>query len=93
MTKAEFIELVQKNGGFETKVMAEKAINAFIGAVTEGLTKKESIALVGFGTFSTVDVPEKEGKIPGSDKTYKKAAHVAPKFKFGKTIRDEVAKA
>ena len=41
--------------------------------------------------FSTVDVPEKSGKVPGTNKTYTKAAHTAPKFKIGKTLKDAVA--
>ena len=65
MTKAEFVELVQKVGDYDTKAAAEKAVKAFTDAVTEALVKKESVSLVGFGTFSTVEVPEKTGKIPG----------------------------
>jgi len=91
MTKAEFVELVQKNGGFDSKAAAEKAVKAFTDSVTEALTKKESVSLVGFGTFSTAEVAEKSGKVPGTDKTYTKPAHTAPKFKFGKTIKDVVA--
>ncbi len=91
MTKAEFVELVQKSGEYETKTAAERAVKAFIDAVTEALSKKESVSLVGFGTFSTVEVPEKTGKVPGTNKTYTKPAHTAPKFKFGKTLKDAVA--
>jgi DNA-binding protein HU-beta len=91
MTKSDFIELVQKNGEFETKAIAEKAVKAFTDAITEALVAKDSVALVGFGTFSTVEVAEKSGKIPGKDATYTKAAHTAPKFKMGKTLKDAVA--
>ena len=91
MTKAEFVELVQKHGEFDTKAAAEKAVKAFVDAVTEALVKKESVSLVGFGTFSTVEVAEKSGTVPGTDKKYTKPAHTAPKFKFGKTIKDAVA--
>jgi len=91
MTKAEFVDLVQEVGEYDTKAAAEKAVKAFTDAVTAALVKKESVSLVGFGTFSTVDVPEKTGKVPGTDKTYTKAAHTAPKFKIGKTLKDAVA--
>jgi DNA-binding protein HU-beta len=91
MTKAEFVELVQKEGGFESKAAAERAVKAFTDAVTTALKKKERVSLVGFGTFSTAEVPAKEGKVPGTNKTYKKPAHTAPKFKFGKTVKDAVA--
>ncbi len=93
MTKAEFVELVQTSGEYEKKVDAEKAIKAFTTAITEALVKKESVSLIGFGTFSTVEVAEKSGKVPGTDKTYTKAAHTAPKFKMGKTLKDVVAEA
>ncbi|MDQ7084498.1 MAG: HU family DNA-binding protein [Sulfurovum sp.] len=91
MTKSDFVELVQKNGEFESKVVAERAIKAFTDAITEALVQKETVSLVGFGTFSTVDVAEKTGKIPGKDTMYTKAAHTAPKFKIGKTLKDAVA--
>ncbi|MEA3420033.1 MAG: HU family DNA-binding protein [Campylobacterota bacterium] len=92
MTKAEFVELVQETGGYDTKAAAERAVKAFTGAVTAALVAKKSVSLVGFGTFSTVEVAEKSGKVPGTDKTYTKAAHTAPKFKIGKTLKDAVAK-
>jgi DNA-binding protein HU-beta len=91
MTKSDFVELIQKNGEFETKAAAEKALKAFTDSVTELLVAKDSISLVGFGTFSTAEVAEKSGKVPGTDKTYTKAAHTAPKFKIGKTLKDAVA--
>ena len=91
MTKAEFVELVKEQGGYESKAAAEKAIKAFTSAVTEALVNKKSVSLVGFGTFTTVEVAEKSGKIPGTDRTYTKPAHTAPKFKIGKTLKDAVA--
>ena len=91
MTKAEFVEIVQKKGGFESKAAAERAVKAFTDAVTEALVKKDKISLVGFGSFSTVEVDKKSGKVPGTNKTYTKPAHTTPKFKFGKTLKDAVA--
>ncbi len=93
MTKAEFVELVKKQGGYESKAAAEKAVKAFTAAVTEALVNKESVSLIGFGTFTTVEVSEKSGKIPGTNRTYTKPAHTAPKFKVGKTLKDAVAAA
>lgn len=93
MTKSEFIELVQKNGEFTTKTAADKAVKAFTDSITQALVAKDSVSLVGFGTFTTIEVKEKSGKIPGTDKTYTKEAHTAPKFKIGKTLKDAVAEA
>ncbi|MDD2358314.1 MAG: HU family DNA-binding protein [Thiovulaceae bacterium] len=93
MNKAQFVELVQKDGNYKTKIEAEAAINSFTESVTEALAAKESVTLVGFGTFMAVDVPEKSGIVPGTDKTYTKAAHASLKFKAGQTLKDIVATA
>ena len=90
MTKAEFVELIKEKGEFSSKAAAESAVKAFLDSITDVLVKGDSVTFVGFGTFSAVDVPEKSGKIPGSDKTYTKAAHKAPKFKAGKSLKEAV---
>ena len=43
MTKAEFVELVKEKGGYESKAAAENAIKAFTEAVTDALSKKETL--------------------------------------------------
>lgn len=92
MTKAEFVELLKEKGEFSSKAAAEKALKAFLDSVEDVLVKGDSVTFVGFGTFLAADVPEKSGKIPGSDKTYTKPAHKSPKFKAGKSLKDAVAK-
>ena len=69
MNKAQFVELVQKNGSYKTKVEAEAAIKAFTEAVTSALVAKEEISLVGFGSFSASLQKGKSGKVPGTNKT------------------------
>ena len=91
MNKAAFIELVKESGNYSTNKEASKVVDVFTEAVTQTLCKKEKVSLVGFGTFSTVDVAEKSGTVPGTTKTYTKAAHTAPKFKAGQTLKDRVA--
>ena len=76
-----------------TKAEAERALKAFLDSVTDVLTKGDSVTFVGFGTFAAVDVPERSGKIPGTDKTYTKPAHKTPKFKAGKSLKEAVEKA
>jgi DNA-binding protein HU-beta len=92
MTKAEFVEVFKKRGDFPSKVAAESALKAFLDSITEVLSKRDSVTFVGFGTFQVVDVPEKRGRVPGSNKEYLKPAHKAPKFKAGKLLKEAVAK-
>ena len=91
MNKAQFVELVQKNGEFKTKVEAENAIKAFTDSVTEALVSKEDVTLVGFGSFVSALQKGKSGKVPGTDKTYTTQDKMVPKFKAGKSLKDSVA--
>lgn len=93
MNKAQFIELIQKNGGYKTKAEAENAVSAFVSSVTEAVAAKEDVSLVGFGTFKNVETPAKSGKVPGTDKTYSKPASRTAKFKAGKALADAAASA
>lgn len=93
MNKAEFIELVKEVSEFSTKKEAEMAVNSFVAAVEKALSKKQAIELVGFGKFEAVMQKGKEGKVPGSNKTYKTKDKYIPKFKPGKGLKDLVAKA
>jgi DNA-binding protein HU-beta len=91
MNKAQFVELVQESGNYKTKVEAEAAIKAFTDAITEALVKKESVSLVGFGSFVATLQTGKTGKVPGTDKTYTTQDKMVPKFKAGKGLKDRVA--
>ncbi|PAF53262.1 DNA-binding protein [Helicobacter sp. 13S00482-2] len=93
MNKAEFVDFVKDAGDYSTKKDAETAVNAFVAAVEKALSKKQSVELVGFGKFETVLQKGKTGKVPGSSKTYKTADKMVPKFKPGKGLKDQVAKA
>ena len=92
MNKAQFVELVQKCGDYSTKTAADAAITAITAAITEALSNKEDVQLVGFGSFKTAVQAAKEGKVPGTDKTYSKPATTVPKFVAGATLKDAVAK-
>jgi len=91
MNKAEFVELVQKNGDYKSKAEAEAAIKAFSDAVTEALVSREDVTLVGFGSFVATLQKGKSGTVPGTDKTYTTQDKMVPKFKAGKSLKDSVA--
>nr|WP_298051832.1 HU family DNA-binding protein [uncultured Lachnoanaerobaculum sp.] len=91
MNRTELIDaMAKKMGDSATKKEAEAALKAFVDVVTEELTKKEKIQLVGFGTFETSVRPEREGRNPRTGETMKIAESVVPKFKPGKALKDAV---
>lgn len=91
MKKSELVAIIAEKADLK-KVDAEKALNAFVDAVTEGLVKGEKIALVGFGTFETKKRAARAGKNPQTGAEIKIAASTVPSFKAGKGLKDAVNK-
>lgn len=91
MKKSDFVKTIKEVGGYAKKEDAEKALDSVVEAITEVLKANDTVELVGFGKFENSVQKGKQGKIPGSDKTYKTADKMVPKFKPGKALKDVVA--
>ncbi|MCL5405763.1 MAG: HU family DNA-binding protein [Deltaproteobacteria bacterium] len=89
MTKVELLTKIANDTGI-TKSHAEKAMDAFISAVSTGLESGDKITLVGFGTFSVVERAEREGRNPRSGEKIKVPASKVVKFKAGKTLSEKI---
>lgn len=87
MNKTELVAEIAKNTGL-TKVDSERAVEAFLNAVTATLKKGDEVRLVGFGTFSVTKREATEGRNPRTGETIKIAACKQPKFKAGKGLKD-----
>lgn len=89
MNKKELIaEVAQKSG--LAKKDAEKALDAFVEAVSAELEKGESVQLVGFGTFEVRQRAARDGKNPRTGETIHLPAARVPAFKAGKGLKDRV---
>lgn len=73
-----------------TKVDAEKAIKAAVGAISAELAAGGSVTLIGFGTFSVMAKKARTGKNPRTGASIKIPAKKVPKFKPGKALREVV---
>ena len=91
MKKSELVAAIAEKAELK-KVDAEKALNAFVDAVTEALAKGEMIALVGFVTFETKKRAARTGKNPQTGAAIKIAASTVPAFKAGRGLKDAVNK-
>ena len=89
MTKADLIARMADDSG-TTKAVAEKALNSFIDAVTEALSKGDKITLVGFGTFSVSERAQREGRNPRTGEKLIIEASKVVKFKPGSKLKDEI---
>jgi DNA-binding protein HU-beta len=83
MNKTELIASMAEKSQLSKKD-AEKALNAFIASVEEGLARGEKIQLVGFGTFEVRQRAERKGRNPQTKEEIIIPATKAPVFKVGK---------
>lgn len=92
MNKNELIEAIADKSGL-TKKDSKAALEATLETITEVLSNKGEVSLIGFGTFKTVKKDARIAKVPGTNKTVEVPATTGAKFKVGKALKDAVAKA
>lgn len=90
MNKNEVIAKVAATAGL-TKSDAQKAIDGFCSTIAGALKKKESVRLVGFGTFSVTKRKATTGRNPRTGAPIQIPAKDLPKFKAGKVLKQSVA--
>ncbi|MDP4117712.1 MAG: HU family DNA-binding protein [Bacillota bacterium] len=90
MNKTDLISGIAERSGL-TKKDSEKALEAFITTVQEGLIAGNKISLAGFGTFEVKQRAARKGVNPQTKKPITIEATKAPSFKISKTLKDMVA--
>ena len=74
-----------------TKKEAQAAVDCVFSTITKALKKKDTVALVGFGTFKVAQRKARKGRNPGTGEEIKIKAKKVPKFVPGKTLKDAVS--
>lgn len=88
MNKGDLINEVAKVVG--TKKAAQDAVDCVFSTITKALKKKESVALVGFGTFKVGKRKARTGRNPQTGEEIKIKAKSVPKFSAGQALKDAV---
>jgi len=91
MNKAELVAVVAEKSELSKKD-SEKAVNAVIEAITEGLQAGEKVSLVGFGAFEVKQRAARMGRNPKTKEQIQIPASSAPVFKAGKAFKDAIDK-
>lgn len=86
------IRTCRSNGRFSRyqQAAAEKALMGMMDAISDTLSKGDSVTLVGFGSFSVLERAARTGRNPQTGKEIKIAAKKVAKFKVGKALADAV---
>ncbi len=66
---------------------ANDVLNAILDEITNSLSKKESVSLIGFGTFENRHRNARAGKNPQTGETIQIAASNSVGFKPGKALK------
>ncbi|NCD40657.1 MAG: HU family DNA-binding protein [Bacteroidia bacterium] len=89
MNKAELIDFIAQETG-QTKVVAQKALEAYVKAVKASLVAGDRIQLTGFGTFYVDSRAARLGRNPRTGQEIAIGAKKIAKFKPGKDLADAV---
>lgn len=89
MNKQQLIDAIAAQADL-SKADATRALDAVTNTITHALKADESVALVGFGTFTIAERAARSGRNPQTGETIEIPAATVPKFKAGKALKDAV---
>ena len=72
------------------KKEAKAAVDCVFSSITKALKKKDTVTLVGFGTFKVSKRKARKGRNPRTGEVIKIKAKYVPKFVPGKGLKDAV---
>jgi DNA-binding protein HU-beta len=88
MNKGDLIKKVAEV--LNSKKEAQTAVNCVIQSITEALANKDSVTLIGLGTFKTANRQARKGRNPQTGKEINIPARNVPKFSPGKALKEAV---
>ena len=89
MNKNELVSSIAAKAGL-SKADSRKALDATIEAIAEALKAGDKVSLVGFGTFSVAERPERQGINPATKAAITIAAKKVAKFKAGSELDNAI---
>ncbi|MNV31667.1 HU family DNA-binding protein [Variovorax sp. 38R] len=73
-----------------SKIDAARALDSVIDNLSRALARGDTVQLIGFGTFSVSDRPERSGRNPSTGEAMTIKASKATKFSAGKALKDAI---
>jgi len=88
MNKGDLVKEVAKV--VSTKKEAQAAVNCVLASITKALKKKDTVTLIGLGTFKVVNRKARKGRNPSTGEEIKIKAKKVAKFVPGKALKNAV---
>lgn len=89
MNRTELVSAMAEKAGLSKKD-TDAALKAFTGIVSEAMKNKDTIQLIGFGTFGATERAGRIGKNPITKEPMEIAPSLQPRFKASKSLKDIV---
>jgi DNA-binding protein HU-beta len=89
MNKAELVEAISNETGL-SKTKTNEVVNTIVNKITESLKNGEKVSLVGFGSWSTTNRPERKGRNPKTGEIITIPSKNVAKFKPGNELTKNV---
>jgi len=88
MNKGDLVNEVAKV--VNTKKEAQAAVDCVFSTITKALKKKDTVTLIGFGTFKVAQRNTRKGRNPQTGQEIAIKAKKVPRFVPGKALKDAV---
>lgn len=89
MNKTELVNFVASEANL-SQADAQRAVNALLQTITGTLSQKESISLVGFGSFTVQKRAARSGRHPRTGEVIAIPESNVPVFRPGKALKEAV---
>ncbi len=89
MNKGQLVEQMATGAGI-SKAAAERALNAFMDAITDAVASGDKVSLIGFGTFYVTERKERTGRNPQTGEKMVIPAKKVVKFRPGSRLSEAV---
>ena len=88
MNKRDLVNEVEKV--VSSKKEAQAAVDCVFSSITQALKKKDTVTVVGFGTFKVQKREARKGRNPATGQEIQIKAKNVPKFTAGKALKEAV---
>lgn len=89
MNKAQLVDAVADSTDI-SKAAAGRAVDAVFDTIARSLKQRDTVTLVGFGTFTVRERAGRSGRNPRTGETIYIKPSVTPVFKAGKALKDAI---
>jgi nucleoid DNA-binding protein len=89
MNKTELVTAIARDADV-TKQVAQRVLDSTIKSISDALSEKDTVSLVGFGSFQVRERAERQGRNPKTGEPMIIKSSNAPTFKAGKLLKEAV---